>query len=95
MHSYLRAIGFSNVKNRSDFEKILGMVMESPTEKATRDMENKIKFTEMKKDFLRDVGIGIVGEYDQFNSRWKNDRRRGKRGTNIVVSTFCRRKKLF
>lgn len=65
MHSYLRAVGFSDMKNRSDFEKIVGMVMESPTEKITRNMENKIKFTEMKKDFLRNVGIGIVGEYDE------------------------------
>ena len=65
MHSYLRAVGFSDVKNRSDFEKILGIVMESPTEKITRDMGNKIKFTEIKKDFLNNVGIGIVGEYDE------------------------------
>ena len=65
MHSYLRAVGFSDVKNRSDFEKILGMVMDSPTEKITKDMGNRIKLTEMKKDFLRDVGIGIVGEYDE------------------------------
>lgn len=65
MHSYLRAIGFSNVKNRSDFEKILGIVMNQPTEKTTRELGNKIKLAELKKDFMKDIGIGIVGEYDE------------------------------
>lgn len=65
MHSYLRAIGFSGVKSRADFEKIVGIVMEQPTERTTREMGNKVKFTEIKKDFFHNVGIGIVGEYDE------------------------------
>lgn len=65
MHSYLRAIGFSNVKNRADFEKILGILMDSPTEKSTVDMGNKITFTEMKKEFMENIGIAVVGEYDE------------------------------
>lgn len=65
MHRFLRAIGFSDVKNRSDFEKILGMIMESPTEKRIVQLENKMKFVEMKKDFSEHMGIGIVGEYDE------------------------------
>lgn len=65
MHSYLRAIGFSKVKNRSDFEKIVGLVMEDPTEKSICKMDDKIRFAEFKKDFMRNIGIGIVGEYDE------------------------------
>ncbi|MBQ3600981.1 MAG: DUF3881 family protein [Lachnospiraceae bacterium] len=65
MHSYLRAIGFSNIKSRSDFEKILGIIMEQPTEKNKADMANKVALCEMKKDFLKNMGIGIVGEYDE------------------------------
>lgn len=65
MHSYLRAVGFSDVKNRSDFQKIIGLVMEEPTEKYNVNMGDKIEFTEIKKDFMRNIGIGIVGEYDE------------------------------
>lgn len=65
MHSYLRAIGFSGIKNRSDFEKIVGLIMENPTEKSICKMDDKIRFAEFKKDFMRNVGIGIVGEYDE------------------------------
>lgn len=65
MHSYLRAIGFSNVKNRSDFEKILGVVMEQPSEKSNTPMSNKVVLCEMKRDFMKNMGIGIVGEYDE------------------------------
>lgn len=65
MHSYLRSIGFSNVKSRSDFEKILGIAMEHPSEKVMEKMENKTQFVEIKKDFMDSIGIGIVGEYDE------------------------------
>lgn len=65
MHSYLRAIGFSNIKNRSDFEKILGIIMEQPSEKHNTDMGNKVVLCEMKRDFMKNMGIGIVGEYDE------------------------------
>ena len=65
MHSYLRAIGFSNVKSRSDFEKILGIVMEQPSEKNNVDLANKVVLCEMKRDFMKNMGIGIVGEYDE------------------------------
>lgn len=65
MHSYLRAVGFSNIKNRSDFEKILGVIMEQPSEKKNTDMGNKVVLCEMKRDFMKNMGIGIVGEYDE------------------------------
>lgn len=65
MHSYLRAVGFSNVSNRSDFQKIVGIVMENPTEKYKVQIGNKSKLAEVKKDFMQDIGIGIVGEYDE------------------------------
>ncbi len=65
VHSYLRAIGFSDVKNRADFQKIVGMVMEEPTERHMVDLGNKIRLAEFKKEFMKDVGIGIVGEYDE------------------------------
>lgn len=65
MHKYLRAIGFSNIKNRLDFEKIMGIIMEQPTQQYRIDLEKRIQFVEMKKEFMKGIGVGIVGEYDE------------------------------
>lgn len=65
MHSYLRAIGFSNIKNRADLEKIIGIVMDRPTEKKSIKIDEKVTLTEFKKDFLENIGISVVGEYDE------------------------------
>jgi len=78
VHSYLRAIGFSNVKNRAELQKLVGIIMESPSEQHIVELGSKIRFAEFKKDFMKDIGIGIVGEYDEkgffyFNKRVDTD----------------------
>lgn len=65
MHSYLRAVGFSNIRSRSNLEKIVGIIMQDPLEKKTKKIDDKIVLTEMKKNFSNRMGIGIVGEYDE------------------------------
>ena len=65
MHSYLRAIGFSNIKNRADLEKIIGIVMDRPTEKKSIQLDEKVTLTEYKKDFLDSIGLAVVGECDE------------------------------
>lgn len=65
MHSYLRAIGFSNIKNRADLQKIIGIVMDQPTEKYSKKINDTSTIVELKKDFAMGIGIGIIGEYDE------------------------------
>lgn len=65
MHRYLRAIGFSNVNSRKEFEKILGIIMESPTSKHTLPLEHKHMLVQFNKDFMDGLGISVVGEYDE------------------------------
>lgn len=65
MHSYLRAVGFSHVENRVELDKILGLVMESPTSKKTTAINKNIRQTEIRKDFGSRTGITIRGEYDE------------------------------
>lgn len=65
MHSYLRAIGFSNIKNRADLEKVIGIVMDRPTEKKSIQLDEKVTLTEYRKDFLDSIGLAVVGEYDE------------------------------
>ncbi|BCN33012.1 DUF3881 family protein [Anaeromicropila herbilytica] len=66
MHSYLRAIGFSNVRSRSDLDKIIGTIMNEPTNKTTTKVNDKVILTEITKNFSERMGITIRGEYDEF-----------------------------
>lgn len=65
MHEFLRSVGFSNIKNRTQLDKIIGMVMTQPTEKKMIQLDNKMILTEMSKDFCRNMGVMVVGEYDE------------------------------
>lgn len=65
MHRYLRAIGFSKINTRTDFEKVLGIIMESPTSKHVLSLEHNHRIVQFNKDFIEDIGISIVGEYDE------------------------------
>lgn len=65
MHSYLRAVGFSNVKRRADLDKILGRIMDKPDEKQMNKVNETTTLTEMKLDFAPGMGVAIRGEYDE------------------------------
>lgn len=65
MHSYLRAIGFTNVKARADLDKIIGQVMDQPTEKYISKISRIEALTEIKRDFGDGFGVAIRGEYDE------------------------------
>lgn len=65
MHEFLRAVGFSNVKNRTDLDKILGIVMDRPSEKKSYKKEDKITLTELSLNFAERMGVTIRGEYDE------------------------------
>lgn len=64
MHSYLRAIGFSDFRNKKELQEILDEVVQSYDEKYVVDEENHV-FAEMSKSFGCDVGIKVCGEYDE------------------------------
>lgn len=65
MHSYLRSVGFSNIKTRKDLEQILGMVMAQPTEKYVTSEKNNYVLAELSKNFSDRFGITVRGEYDE------------------------------
>ncbi|WMJ85401.1 DUF3881 family protein [Anaerocolumna sp. MB42-C2] len=64
MHSYLRAIGFSEVTDRIELEKLLGIIIDQPTEKKVFNMTNEKVFTEITKLFSKQMGITLRGEID-------------------------------
>jgi hypothetical protein len=64
VHTYLRAIGFSEVTDRVELERLLDIIIERPTEKKTFNSQNNKLFAEISKDFSKHMGITIRGEYD-------------------------------
>lgn len=65
VHSYLRAIGFSEIIDRKELEQLLSMIIEQPTEKKIIDIQNNKKAAEITKLFSKNMGIIIRGEYDE------------------------------
>jgi len=61
----LRAIGFGSAKTRADLEKLVGQIMETPTEKCRLALTERISRIEMSRDFADRMGITIRGEYDE------------------------------
>lgn len=64
MHSYLKAVGFSNIKSRTQLDKIIGLVMDQPTEKYISKISRIEAITEIKRDFADGMGVAIRGVYD-------------------------------
>lgn len=65
MHSYLRAIGFSNIKNRIELNKLLEDITEHATKKRTVHSVNCGNLTEITMEFGDGMGITLRGELDE------------------------------
>lgn len=63
MHSYLRAIGFSNLSKREDIETILKDIYQECDFKDVIQEEDS-SFIEMTKSYGTDMGISLCGEMD-------------------------------
>lgn len=67
MHRYLRAIGFSEIKNRKDMQKIIDMVVQEPGVKEYVEREEDTMFVEYGKEFAESIGLAVRGEIDENN----------------------------
>jgi hypothetical protein len=65
MHSYLRAIGFSSIKDHNELEQLLGVVMTTPNNVSKITLNANSTFTHFAKEFLDSCGIAIIGIYDE------------------------------
>ena len=67
MHSYLKSVGFSNVKKREKIREILLDVVQNYDEKtAVEDYPDGI-FVEFSKSYGSNCGITVCGQYDEKN----------------------------
>lgn len=64
MHDYLRAIGFSSIQTKAELEKILCKIEENPGMDLITDDGIMPVLGEKSRDFAKDIGIMIRGEYD-------------------------------
>lgn len=63
MHSYLRAIGFSNLKKK-EWQEIVNEVICDYDEKEMFTHDDGTNFVEMSKSYGEHIGITVCGEYD-------------------------------
>lgn len=64
MHAYLRAIGFSNIKNRKQLEKVYKEILHKPNRKIITNISSDTSLVQFEKDFGKNIGITLIGEFD-------------------------------
>ena len=65
MHSYLKAIGFSDITDKKKLDQILKEVIHTYDEKIVVEDGKHHLFAELSKMFGCDFGITVCGEYDE------------------------------
>ena len=74
MHQYLRAIGFSSIRKRKDYEELIRICVQESTDRAYTskvsaytDEDEDCMTAVFCKDFAEGMGIAVCGEYDEQN----------------------------
>ena len=67
MHSYLRAVGFSEIKNREEMKEIIGDTVRNYDEKVAVENHPGGIFVEYSKNYGCDCGITVCGQYDEYH----------------------------
>lgn len=64
MHSFLRSVGFSNIKERKDIDELLKDVCMNCDARDAVRLNNGQAFVEYRKEFVPGGGIAVCGELD-------------------------------
>ena len=65
MHKYLKSIGFTNLDQKSELDKLLADVRDNYDRKKIVENEDHHLFAEISKEYGYDCGITVCGEYDE------------------------------
>ena len=65
MHSYFRAIGFSDVRSITQLNKLIGKTVRGCDEKRVFEGEYGRKMAEFSREYAENCGLAVVGEYDE------------------------------
>lgn len=64
----MRAIGFSDIKSRSELNGLLSYIIQNPDERVYVSKENSdIMYAQYSKNFAENIGISVRGEYNEEN----------------------------
>lgn len=67
MHNYLRAIGFSKLKNKKQENELISIAVEDADERLYTSLDYDTMLAEYNKYFGENMGISVRGEYDENN----------------------------
>jgi hypothetical protein len=67
MHSYLRAIGFSNINNRMDLDRLIDHIVKNSMTNRTTQLNKQTSFSEISMEYGDGMGITVRGELDENN----------------------------
>ena len=68
MHRYLRAVGFSKIKRRSEVNELLAYIVRNADEKKYTSIDDTdVMFAEYSKEFAENIGLIVRGEYNEDN----------------------------
>lgn len=67
MHHFLRAIGFSKLRNLKQIQILLEDIVAHPTSRSITTIGAGTSFVQMTKEFGDSFGISVIGEYDESN----------------------------
>lgn len=65
MHSFLKAVGFSDIKSRKDVEQLINLVIEQGAERYMANLGGKTTIAEIFLEAAEDIGVALRGEYDE------------------------------
>ncbi len=63
MHSFLKSIGFSNVKKKKEIDALIQDVIDHPDRKTISEDEEGNVYAELCRDYGDSIGIAVRGEY--------------------------------
>ncbi len=65
MHSFLKTVGFRNIRSRKEVEQLMRLVIEQGAERYMATLSGKVMFAEILLEVAENVGIALRGEYDE------------------------------
>ena len=67
MHKYLRAVGFSNLSDREQYDELIKNIALDATDRVYTSYNDKYMIAMYTKDYAPGVGISVVGVFDENN----------------------------
>ncbi len=64
MHSYLKSIGFSDIKNKKQVDLVIKNAVMHPTTRIITTVSSSTSLIQINKEFGDGIGLTIIGEYD-------------------------------